>query len=190
MLMYVYILVLIAFLLTIIYLMHSAWKKYYEKIILNKISENISDGYLIFTANGKITNYNKSVLNIFEILKNDIKDKTVFEIFSEKAFDAEDVKKIIDACKTIKQSQDTIRIDLKNKDNSKVYEFEIKSVVNNDIFIRYLMICKDVTATYEIIEELHNNQDILANREKFATLGQLISRNCSFIEISNICNIW
>jgi signal transduction histidine kinase len=49
------------------------------------------------------------------------------------------------------------------------------SIVNNDIFMRYVMMIKDVTKTYQIIQELNENQEIMANREKFATLGQLIS---------------
>ena len=52
------------------------------------------------------------------------------------------------------------------------------------------MICKDVTNSYKIIDELKKNQDMMANREKFATLGQLISRNRIFLERSNFCTFW
>ena len=96
--------------------------------------------------------------------------------------------KISDACKTIINSNKTVKFDIKNKKTNKIFKIEINSIVNNDIFLRYVMICKDVTNTYEIIEELQNNQDMIANREKFATLGQLISRNSSFFKIANFCS--
>ena len=93
-------------------------------------------------------------------------------------------------CKEISKKKENIRFDIKNKEDSRIFKIEIKSIVNNDIFLRYVMICKDVTNTYEIIEELQNSQDMMANREKFATLGQLISRNCTFFKVSNFFYIW
>lgn len=187
---YIYWIVLIAFIMAVIYLTRSSIMQYKEQYILTRASERISDGYLIFASNGKITNYNKSVLDSFGFSKKDIKSKSVYELFNSKIFSNEDLKKVIDACQTIKDSKETIKLELKNKNDNKVYKIEIKSIVNNDILLRYVMIFKDITNTYEIIEELHSNQDLMANREKFATLGQLISRYSSFFKVSNFCFIW
>lgn len=183
----VYEVILVAFIITMIFLIRSLCVKYNEQFILTKASNNISDGYLIFTSNGKITNYNKAILNSFNVKEKNIKNHSIYEIFNKKVFYDEDINKILDACKKIKNYNDNIKFDIKKKDDKKVYKIEIKSIVNNDIFLRYVLICKDVTNTYEIINELKNNQDMMANREKFATLGQLISRYCSFFEITNFC---
>jgi len=172
---FVYWVVLIAFIMAVIYLTRSSIIQYREQYILTKASEKISDGYLIFASNGKITNYNNAILDSFGFTKKDMKYKNVYELFNRETFANDDLKKIVDACQKIKDSKDTIRFEIKNKNDNKIYKIEIKSIVNNDIFLRYVMIFKDVTNTYEIIEELHSNQDLMANREKFATLGQLIS---------------
>ena len=183
----VYLIVLIAFFITIIFLLRSIYIKYKNKFILAKASEKISDGYLIFNSNGKITNFNKAFLKNLNFTVKDLKNKNIFEVFEAKKDDA-NLNKIFEACKNIRNSSDIIKFDV--NENEKIFKIEVKSIVNNDIFVRYVIICKDVTKTYEMIEELQNNQDILANREKFATLGQLVSRNCSFSKISNFCNIW
>ena len=185
-----YRIILIAFMITVIYLIRSIFVKYREQFILTKASEKITDGYLIFTANGKISNFNKAILNAFNLKKKDIKNKNIYDVFTEETFDIDDINKVFEACKKIRESNKKIEFDVNNKNNNKIFKIEIKSIVNNDIFLRYVIICKDVTAAYEVIEKLQNNQDIMANREKFATLGQLISRYSPFFKNSNFFPFW
>ena len=180
--------ILIAFIVTLIFLMRSIFIKKREKFILTRASEKITDGYLIFSTNGRITNYNKMFLEAFNINKKSLKNKNIYDLFNENLVDEENVKKISEACKKVKNSNEIIRFDIKI--NERILKLEIKSIVNNDIFLRYVIVCKDVTNAYEIIQELHTNQDMMANREKFATLGQLISRNSTFFKISDFFNIW
>ncbi|MBR1540642.1 MAG: PAS domain S-box protein [Clostridia bacterium] len=182
----IYCIILTAFIVTVIYLVRSILIKYNEQFILTRASEKISDGYLIFTSNGKITNYNEAILNLFKFKKKELKDKSIYDVFNRDLFEADDINKILDACKKIKNSNEIIKFDIKTRGDNRIFKIEIKSIVNNDIFLRYVMICKDVTNTYQIIEELQNNQDMMANKEKFAILGQLISRNCTFFEVSNL----
>ena len=184
---FIYWIIFVAFITTIVYLINSLILNYKEQFILTNASEKISDGYLIFSANGKITNYNQTFLNHFNFKRKDVNNKSIFQIFSNKLFDNKDINRIIDSCKQIKNSNEKINLDLRTVDGKKIFKIEVKSIVNNDIFLRYVMVCKDITNTYEIIEELQNNQDMLANREKFAILGQLISRNSTFIKISYFC---
>ncbi|MBR2290316.1 MAG: PAS domain-containing protein [Clostridia bacterium] len=187
---FVYWVLLIAFLLAVLYLIRSSLIETTDQFILTKASEKISDGYLIFATNGKITNYNEAVLDALGFAEKNVKDKNIYELLQKNTFDTEDTNKIINACQKIKNSNETIKFEIKNKKDNRIFKIEIKSIVNNDIFLRYVLICKDVTSAYEIIEELQSNQDMMANREKFATLGQLISRNCPFLEVTNFCFVW
>ena len=179
---------LIAFIITMIYLIRSLFVKYNEQFILTRASEKITDGYLIFTTNGKITNYNKAILKAFNFKRRELNNKNIYDIFKGKSFDEKYINQIIDACREIKKTNETIRFEIRKDD--RIFKIEVKSIVNNDIFLRYVIVCKDITQTYKVIEELQNNQDMMANREKFATLGQLISRNSSFFKITNICYFW
>ena len=168
----VYLIILIAFFITVIFILRSLYIKYKNQFVLTKASEKISDGYLIFKSNGKITNFNKAFLKNLGFSNKELKNKNVLDIL-EKQNDIEGFNKIFEACRQIKNTDDVKKFDIK-KDN-KIFKIEVKSIVNNDIFVRYVIICRDITKSYEMIEELQNNQDIMANREKFATLGQLVS---------------
>lgn len=168
----VYLLILVAFFTTGFILVRSLYIKYKNQFVLTKASEKISDGYLIFNSTGKITNYNKAFMKNLNFTSKALKNKNVFEVF-EKRKDNENFNKLLEVCKNIRNSNEIKKFEIRNENN--IFKIEVKSIVNNDIFVRYVIICKDVTKTYEMIEELQNNQDILANREKFATLGQLVS---------------
>ena len=177
-----YLIILIAFIITGIVLVRSLFVRYIEQFILTKVSEKITDGYLIFNQVGKITNYNKAIMDDFGFTKKDLNNKNIYDVFKGRIFNENYINQITEACKAIRNTNEVIGFNVK-RDN-KIFKFEVKSIVNNDIFLRYVIVCKDVTNTYKIIEELQDNQDMMANREKFATLGQLISRNSSFTKIS------
>lgn len=180
-----YWIILIAFIITCIFLIRSMVIKYCEQNALKKASEKISDGYLIFSSAGRITNYNKTILCLLNLKENDVKDKNIYNVFNENNFKKEDITAIKKKLNEIKNNNEALKLDIKLKNNKKIFKIEIKSIVNNDIFLRYAIIFKDITNTYQVIEKLHQNQDMMANKEKFSTLGQLISRNCSFIKITN-----
>ena len=183
-----YLIILVTFIISVIFLIHSFFVKYNEQYILTRVSENITDGYLMFSLNGKITNFNKTFLELFNVTRQNLKNKIVFNIFNEIDIDEKYKNQIIKFCKKITTSNESIKFEVKIKD--KILKLEIRKIVNNDIFLRYVMICKDVTHSYKIIDELKENQDMMANREKFATLGQLISRNCIFLENTNFFSFW
>lgn len=47
----IYLIILISFFITVIFLIRSLYIKYKNKFVLTKASEKISDGYLIFNSN-------------------------------------------------------------------------------------------------------------------------------------------
>jgi PAS domain S-box-containing protein len=171
----VYILIGIALGIVVTVCVVSIILNYRYQSLLAKVSKKISDGYIIFNASGKITNYNDSILKLLELKNINLKHKNISEIFTEKIFYKDDIEKINEAYEIVKNSDDRMEFDIKNKKNNMIFRLEIMSIVNNDIFMRYVIMIKDVTKTHRLIEELHDNQDMMANREKFATLGQLIS---------------
>ncbi len=87
-------------------------------------------------------------------------------------FKQSDKVKILKNLENIEKNKN-IKLIIKSK--SKTYEIEIMNLVDNDIFMRYVVIIKDVTQNYKAIEELKENQETLATRERFATLGGLIT---------------
>ena len=169
----VYLILFVAFFITVMFLIRSLYIKFKNRFILIKASEKVNDGYLIFYSNGKITNFNKAFLDNFNFSEKNLKNKNVYEVFDVKEDGNKFFEKILNACKKVKESNEIQKFEIKK--DEKVFKIEVKSIVSNDISVRYAIICKDVTHSYEMIEELRKKQDLMINREKFATLGQLIS---------------
>lgn len=183
----IYLIIIIAFSITLFIIIRSAIIRSRYKELLTNISNEISEGYIIFTKAGIITDYNKAVLKELGITKDNLNKKSIFDVFNEKNYAQEDIDQIKNSLSSIENYENKISFDIKKK-NGKIFNLELRSIVNNDVFLRFVMVIKNVTHNYEIIDELYNNQDMTANREKFAILGQLVSRFDSFFKITNLCS--
>lgn len=154
---------------------------YSLELRLKKVSEKISDGYVILNKTLKITNYNKAFLKFIGLKEDEIKRKNIKIVLDKTNFKELDKNKIIESLnyiENIKNSKFLINI------KTKTYEIEVMNLNDNDIFMRYVIIVKDVTKNYKAIEELKENQEIIANREKFATLRRINNRNSTFFKIT------
>lgn len=154
---------------------------YSLELRLKKVSEKISDGYVILNKTLKITNYNKAFLKFIGLKEDEIKRKNIKIVLDKTNFKELDKNKIIESLNDIENIKNfKFLINIKTK----TYEIEIMNLNDNDIFMRYVIIVKDVTKNYKAIEELKENQEIIANREKFATLRRINNRNSTFFKIT------
>ena len=154
---------------------------YRLELRLKKVSEKISDGYVILNKTLKITNYNKAFLKFIGLKEDEIKRKNIKIVLDKTNFKELDKNKIIESLNDIENIKNfKFLINIKTK----TYEIEIMNLNDNDIFMRYVIIVKDVTKNYKAIEELKENQEIIANREKFATLRRINNRNSTFFKIT------
>lgn len=154
---------------------------YSLELRLKKVSEKISDGYVILNKTLKITNYNKAFLKFIGLKEDEIKRKNIKIVLDKTNFKELDKNKIIESLNDIENIKNfKFLINIKTK----TYEIEVMNLNDNDIFMRYVIIVKDVTKNYKAIEELKENQEIIANREKFATLRRINNRNSTFFKIT------
>lgn len=154
---------------------------YSLELRLKKVSEKISDGYVILNKTLKITNYNKAFLKFIGLKEDEIKRKNIKIVLDKTNFKELDKNKIIESLNDIENTKNSkFLINVKTK----TYEIEVMNLNDNDIFMRYVIIMKDVTKNYKAIEELKENQELIANREKFATLRRINNRNSTFFKIT------
>lgn len=172
----IYILIFTLFMIAFAIAMLTIVFMYNYELLLTKVSQEIADGYIIFTNNGKITDYNNVFLKLFEFKSKDLKNKSIFKVFSKSIFKENEFITILkDSCKKAMLLNKKVTFDIYVKEINKNLHFEIMNITSNNIFAKYVIIVKDVTKTYEIINELYEKQEMMANREKFVTLGQLVS---------------
>ena len=142
-------------------------------IALNRIVNQMSDAYVVLNTNYLISDCNKAFEDFFNVKKDDIMSKDFEEldlndtiILQNNSFHSYLEKA---------QSNNKIhRVDAHLKDNSKYFTIEISALMSDYKCVGILILFKDTTQHIRDMEALKNNQDILMERERLATLGQMV----------------
>lgn len=140
-------------------------------VALQKIVDRISDGYLVLNEENVITDFNKTYLEIFGEKSEKVRNKNIISYFEENNINSEKYK---DAFEKIKDSNETIRFEQKLSDINKFFMVEINTIWQNKQFLGKLILFKDITQHKEDMQEIRRNQDMAIERERLASLGQMI----------------
>lgn len=143
-------------------------------IALTKIVDRISDGYIVLNEKNIITDHNFPFLQIFEIENIEINSRHLFDLLSLDAFSGLDEETAISALKSVRDSNETLIFEQEFSNLKKYLRFEINCIRNNNMFIGSLILVKDVTEHHVDLEIIKSNQNMLIERERLASLGQLI----------------
>lgn len=143
-------------------------------IALQKIVDRMSDSYIVLNDDGNITDFNQTFLSTFDIKNSkDLRGKNFDVFFKENNFSL-NLRKIKNALPKVKNSDKTVSFDLYIKKINKHFHVEINSILSEGESLGILILLKDITQHIEDMETIKNNQDILMERERLASLGQLI----------------
>ena len=145
-------------------------------IALTKIVNRISDGYIVLNDKNIVTDYNKTFLKIFNIENLDLRQMHIFDVLKFEEFSGLKEQTIINAIKAVVESNETLIFDIKFDNIKKHLGFEINSIKSDDVFLGTLILVKDLTEHYNDLESIQNSQSILIEKERLASLGQMIGR--------------
>ena len=140
-------------------------------VALQKIVDRISDGYLVLNEENVITDFNKTYLEIFNQRAEKTRNKNIFEYFEENGINPEKYEK---AFEKIKDSNETVKFEQKVTGLNKYFTIEINTIWQNKEFLGKLILFKDITQHKEDMLAIKRNQDMLVERERLSTLGQMI----------------
>ena len=143
-------------------------------IALTKIVDRISDGYIVLNEKNIITDHNFPFLQIFEIENIEIDSRHLFDLINLDSFNGLDEETAISALKSVRDSNETLIFEQEFYNLKKYLRFEINCIRNNNIFIGSLILVKDVTEHHKDLEIIKSNQNMLIEKERLASLGQLI----------------
>lgn len=143
-------------------------------IALRTIVNRMSDSYVVLNDNFVITDFNATFLKTLGIKDKDIREKNIVDFFkSHKKYDI-NIKKLEASLIKVQNSTETIVFEHHVKRLDKYFTIEINSIYDNDTFLGILMLFKDITQHKKDMETIKNNQDMLMEKERLASLGQLI----------------
>ena len=140
-------------------------------IALQKIVDRMSDSYLVLNDDGTITDFNQTFITTFKIDDTTLRGQD-FEEFSKKH--KINYGKIKNAILKTKDSNKTISFEHRVNRIHKIFTVEINTIYSDGASLGTLILFKDITQHIEDMETIKNNQDILMERERLASLGQLI----------------
>ena len=143
-------------------------------VALQTIVNRISDSYLVLNENLLITDFNSTFLKTFNLSASDIREENILEFLStHKQYDM-NLPKLENSLNRVKHSSETIVFEQHFKKINKYFTVEINNILVKGNSLGILMLFKDITQHKLDMRALKDNQDILIERERLASLGQLI----------------
>lgn len=140
-------------------------------VALQKIVDRISDSYIVINEENVITDFNKTLLTTLKIKDENVRNKNIFQFMSKYEIDIEKIQK---ALIKVKKFNETERFEIKIDKVHKYFTVEINTIRQKEQFLGVLILFKDITQHKEDMETIRRNQDILVERERLASLGQMI----------------
>ena len=140
-------------------------------IALQKIVDRMSDSYLVLNDDGTITDFNQTFLVTFKIKDIALRGQN-FDTFCKN--NKINYSKIKNAIIKTKDSKKTISFEYHVSRIHKIFSVEVNTIYSDGASLGTLILFKDITQHIQDMETIKNNQDILMERERLASLGQLI----------------
>ena len=143
-------------------------------IALQRIVDRISDCYIVLNEDNIITDFNRTFLTTFKLKENNVRNVNLFDLLNTTKNDIVDKNVLNDALEAVKNSSKTISFDKHFESFGKYFHIEINTIISKGNFLGTLILLKDVTQHMEDMETIKDNQDMLMEKERLASLGQLI----------------
>ena len=141
-------------------------------IALQRIVDRISDSYVVLTDNYEISDFNQTFINTFHINNIDEMRGEEFETLLKKNnLNFDEFKQRIDK---IKNNDQTETFELYISKIKKYFNVEITSIIADKQSLGILILFKDISQHVKDMETIKQNQNILIERERLASLGQMI----------------
>ena len=143
-------------------------------IALQIVVNQISDSYVVLGMYNNIIDFNDTFVKTFKLNKKRLKNKTFNDLLDDLDTSNSDIEKITDTIKKVADLNKTIKFEQNFPKIDKIFEIEITPIKSNDSNIGTLFLFKDVTQHKKDVQTIKDNQNLLVERERLASLGQLI----------------
>lgn len=143
-------------------------------IALQKIVDRISDGYVVLNEDNTITDFNKTFLDTFKLKPEELRSKNFIKFLGDVGINKKVLEKIEKELQKSNETGKTVSFEQQFEKIKKYFRIEITPINSEDSSLGTLFLFKDITQHKEDMETIKNNQDVLMERERLASLGQLI----------------
>ena len=134
-------------------------------IALEKVVDRMSDSYLVLNDKNVIIDFNKSFLSTFKLKEQNIRNTNILD-WNKTVH----LANLQTALETVSVSPKTLSFESKVDSINKYFNIEISSIVNKNMFLGVLILFKDITQHMQDLDTIKSNQDMLIEKERFASL--------------------
>ena len=143
-------------------------------IALQTVVDNISDAFVVLDEKFTIIDYNKSLTQYFgNSLKRNNNFLQIITVLKDLDINGDEFSKLILMARTDNRTI-TYENDGTLNSNGRYFTIEITPIISRKIFLGILILFKDITEHKRNMEALREQQAILLEQERLASLGQLI----------------
>ncbi len=143
-------------------------------IALQRIVDRISDSYIVLNENHEISDFNETFITTFHTNASIIRGKNLNDFLDENNMDVTDFKNHIEVVEKSDDSEKVETFELYISKIKKYFNIEITNIIQNQQFLGFLILFKDITQHIRDMKSLEDNQDLLIEQERLASLGQMI----------------
>lgn len=145
-------------------------------IALQKVVDLISDSFIVVNEQLNIVDYNRTFMYTFsEVFKIRRNDNIKVVLDSNQSVEIEK-DKIYEYIGEVQRNRKSITFETRITSGvfDKYFTIEITPIVSHDKYIGTIILFKDITQSKKDLETIKENQAMLMERERLASLGQLI----------------
>lgn len=143
-------------------------------IALRTVVNRMSDSYIILNENYIVTDFNNTFLNTFKLKDENIRDKNIIKFLEHHQDYGVNITEFKQYLNSVKGRTETVSFEQGILPFNKFFTVEINNIMDKNNFLGILILFKDITQHKQDIQTIQNNQDMLMEKERLASLGQLI----------------
>ncbi len=143
-------------------------------IALQKVVDRISDSYIVLNSENIIIDFNKTFLYTFDISPDKIRNLNLIDIIKNHNLFELDSVILEDTLQKVRTNPTTFKFQTNLKDKNKYFNVEITGIYSDKDFLGTIILFKDTTQHMLDMRTIKTNQDMLMEKERLASLGQLI----------------
>lgn len=143
-------------------------------IALRTVVNRMSDSYIILNENYVVTDFNNTFLNTFKLKDENIRYKNIIKFLEHHQDYGVNITEFKQYLNSVKGRTETVSFEQGILPFNKFFTVEINNIMDKNNFLGILILFKDITQHKQDIQTIQNNQDMLMEKERLASLGQLI----------------
>ena len=143
-------------------------------IALQIVVNQISDSYVVLGVYNNIIDFNDTFVKTFRLNKNQLRNSDFSKLLEHVGTPEENIEKIMEAIQKVKDNNKILQFDQDFKELEKSFEIEVTPINSEGNNLGTLFLFKDVTQHKKDVQTIKDNQNLLIEQERLASLGQLI----------------